>query len=200
VTRVGFVRSLATTTGHGGVVLNALRILGLCLSFIFLGCATGTEAVTDDPSPSTSTHAGVPIFQAVDIRGEEFDLQEHIGKDVVFISFWATWCEPCKTEMPLLQRLHEEYGEDGLKILSVSLDGPESVARVEPYIQTQGYTFQVVVDADTSIAQAINPRAVAPFTMMIGRDGQIAKTIEGFQLSESEHIIAEVKRLLGVEG
>jgi peroxiredoxin len=181
-------------------VSNASRILGLCLSLIFLGCATGTGAVADDPSPSTATAAGVPIFQVVDIMGEEFDLQEHIGKDVVFISFWATWCEPCKTEMPLLQRLHEDYGEKGLKILSVSLDGPESVARVEPYIQTQGYTFQVVIDSDTSIAQAINPRAVAPFTMMIGRDGLVAKTIEGFQLSESEHIIAEVRRLLGLEG
>ena len=178
-----------------------MKLLGLCVLLMMTGCAT-TQAA-GEPTPATSgaaTNAGIPMFQVADITGETFDLETHIGKDVVFISFWATWCEPCKTEMPLIQRLHDDYGSKGLKVLSVSLDGPDTVSGVEPYIQTQGYTFQVVVDEDTSIAQAINPRTVAPFTVIVGRDGQIAKTIEGFQLSESEHIVATVEQLLGLGG
>jgi len=173
-------------------MLNLAFGLGLVLWMI--GCAGAP--VTGESS--TATHSGVPVFQATDLAGEEFDLQDHLGRDVVFISFWATWCEPCKTEMPLLQMLHDDFGAQGLKVLSVSLDGPDTVVGVEPYIQNQGYTFQVVIDEDTSIASAINPRTVAPFTVIVGRDGAIAKTIEGFQLSEGEHIVAEVKRLLGV--
>lgn len=178
---------------------NLMKLLGLTLLLTLTGCATTGVASGGAPAEQ-ATSAGVPLFQVADVTGEMFDLQEHIGRDVVFISFWATWCEPCKTEMPLVQRLHEEYGSKGLKILSVSLDGPDTVSGVEPYIQTQGYTFQVVVDEDTSIAQAINPRTVAPFTVILGRDGQIAKTIEGFQLSESEHIVATVEELLGLGG
>ena len=138
-------------------------------------------------------------FALKDLDGKTIRLADYQGK-VVLLEFWATWCEPCKTEMPLIQRLHDDFGAKGLKVLSVSLDGPDTVSGVEPYIQTQGYTFQVVIDEDTSIAQAINPRTVAPFTVILGRDGQVAKTIEGFQLSESEHIIATVKQLLGVSG
>ena len=183
---------------------NLLKLMGLGILLMMTGCATTGAATSDtgatNPAPAESTTAGVPIFQATDINGETFDLSAHIGSEVVFISFWATWCEPCKTEMPLIQQLHDDFGSKGLKVLSVSLDGPDTVSGVEPYIQTQGYTFQVVVDEDTSIAQAINPRTVAPFTVILAKDGQVAKTIEGFQLSESEHIIATVKDLLGLGG
>ena len=180
---------------------NVMKLLALSAVWMLTGCATTQVAGESTPAASEEvTSAGVPMFQMADITGETFDLEAHIGKDVVFISFWATWCEPCKTEMPLIQRLHDDYADKGLKVLSVSLDGPDTVSGVEPYIQTQGYTFQVVVDEDTSIAQAINPRTVAPFTVIIGRDGQVAKTIEGFQLSESEHIIATVEQLLNVGG
>ena len=160
--------------------------MGLCLALIVGGC--GGAPVEGDSPPTT--HAGVPVFQASDLTGEVFDLADHIGKDVVFISFWATWCEPCKTEMPLLQRLHDDYSEKGLKVLSVSLDGPETVAGVEPYIQTQGYTFQVVIDEDTSIAQSINPRTVAPFTVILGRDGQVAKTIVSEMFAKSLSLLS----------
>ena len=112
------------------------------------------------------------------------------------LSFWSTFCEPCKNEMPLLQRLHEQLADQGLAILSVALDGPDTVAGVRPYIRSHGYTFRVVVDEDTSIANAFNPRASMPFTVLIGRDGRIAKTAEGFQLSEAARIEQEVRQLL----
>ena len=136
-------------------------------------------------------------FQGTDINGEFFDLAEHLGNKVILMSFWATWCEPCKTEMPFLQKLYESYEDKGLLVLSISQDGPDSVAGVAPYIHSCGYTFPVVVDEDSSITQAYNPKAVAPFTVFIDRHGQIVKTVEGFQLSEAEAIEAEVAQLLG---
>jgi len=116
------------------------------------------------------------------------------------MGFWGTFCEPCKTEMPFLQRLHDRYAKQGLFLLSVSLDGPDTASGVRPYIRANGYTFPVVIDEDTSIAQAYNPRTVAPYTILIGRDGRISKTIEGFQLSEAPAVEAAVKALLAAGG
>jgi thiol-disulfide isomerase/thioredoxin len=143
--------------------------------------------------------SNLTAFTAVDLEGKVFDLGAHLGKDVVLMSFWATWCEPCKAEMPTLEALHQKYREQGLSVLSVSIDRADTVAGVRPHIRANRYSFPVVIDEDSSIAQAYNPRSVAPFTVLIGRDAKIAKTIEGFQLSEVALLEAEVRQLLGPE-
>lgn len=167
----------------------------LALSVGALGCpATPAGGARPDQVAASSN---LSAFVATDIEGRAVDMGEHLGRDVVLISFWGTYCEPCKTEMPFLQRLHERYAAEGLFLLSVSLDGPDTSSGVRPYIRSNGYTFPVVIDEDTSIAQAYNPRTVAPYTILIGRDGRVAKTIEGFQLSEAPAVEAAVKALLG---
>lgn len=171
---------------------HRLRGLSVLAAAILFACG-GAETRDDG---SAATDSGLQTFQALDLAGETFDLADHLGRDVVMLSFWSTFCEPCKNEMPLLQRLHEQLADQGLAILSVALDGPDTVAGVRPYIRSHGYTFRVVVDEDTSIANAFNPRASMPFTVLIGRDGRIAKTAEGFQLSEAARIEQEVRQLL----
>ena len=115
---------------------------------------------------------------------------------MVLLSFWATYCEPCKTEMPILQKLYDKYKKDGFVVVSIALDGPETQSGVSPYIRSQGYTFPVVIDEDTSIAQAYNPKSSAPYTVFIDRTGRIAKTILGFKLSEAADIEKEITALL----
>jgi thiol-disulfide isomerase/thioredoxin len=159
------------------------------------GCATASGATPGGAAEPGRTGAA-RSFVATDLNGDEFDFGVHLGRDVVLLSFWATYCEPCKAEMPVLQKLHDTYGGQGLKIVSVSLDGSDTQAGVRPYIRTQGYTFQVVIDEDTAIANAYNPRATAPFTVLFGRDGKIHKQIAGFQLSEAAELEATVKALV----
>ena len=166
--------------------------LTLCLS---LGCGgTGTQVKKGSDTPTTTGSA--PSFEAVDLNGDDLDLSTHLGKDVILISFWATWCEPCKAEMPALQEMHENWADKGLKIVSVALDGPDTQSGVEPYIATQRYTFTVVIDEDTAIVQSYNPKATAPYTVIIDRAGNIAKRKAGFQLSEVADLKASVKALL----
>jgi peroxiredoxin len=162
---------------------------------------TPGDGGTESGAPNRDAAAGPKVgasatFAVTDIDGHRFALADHLGRDVVLLSFWGTFCEPCKTEMPYLQRMHERWAKDGLAVLSVSLDGPETWAEVAPYIKSNGYTFPVAIDQDSTIAVAWNPRAAAPFTVLIGRDGRIARTIEGFQLSEAARLEAEVERLL----
>ena len=112
------------------------------------------------------------------------------------MSFWATYCEPCKSEMPSLQRFHERFAKDGLTIVSVAMDGPDTKSGVSPYIRKQGYTFAVVIDEDGAITQALNPTATAPYAVLVGRDGRVKKRIAGFQPSEAPAIEAEIEALV----
>ncbi|PIE20229.1 MAG: resA protein [Proteobacteria bacterium] len=176
----------------GGAIIQRAAVAAAALAL----AACGSTAATTGGQAGGAGGSNLPTFQASDLDGGLFSLSDHLGKDVVLISFWATYCEPCKAEMPVLQHLHETYAPKGLAIVSVSLDGPDTVAGVKPFIRRQRYTFPVVVDEDTAIAQAYNPTAAAPFTVLIGRDGKVAKRIEGFQPSEAGELEATIARLL----
>ena len=145
-----------------------------------------------------SSNAGFSVssFEATDIEGNDVALSDYLGKRVIVMSFWSTWCEPCKAEMPILQKLENKYGKTGLKILSISRDGPDTVSEVAPYIRSNQYTFTVIVDEDSSIAQAYNPRNALPFMVIIDRKGKIVKQIEGFQLSKADQMVAEISKLV----
>jgi len=169
-----------------------MRALLLLVTLFAAGCATGKPSGPSDPS------AGIQPFSARDLSGKTVNLGDHLGRDVVFVSFWATYCEPCKAEMPVLQRFHDSYGKDGLAIVSVALDGPDTAAEVAPYIRKQGYTFPVVLDDSGDIAQALNPSSTAPYAILVARDGRVVRRITGFQPSEAPHLEAELKGLLGL--
>ena len=158
-----------------------VKLLSLCAVLVVMACGTTS---------------GITPFRGEDIGGKPFDLAPHLGKDVVVVSFWATFCEPCKAEMPYLQTFHEKYAKDGLAVVSVSIDGPDTEAGVAPYIRKQGYTFPVVIDRDGSIVQSLNPTATAPFLVVIGRDGKVEKKVAGFQPSEAAGLEQELARLL----
>lgn len=180
------------------------RLLVLALAGL-AGCAGATaqrsgdgaaEGAASGPEEGQRVSEG---FEATTIDGERFALGEHLGEDVILMNFWATWCEPCKTEMPFLQDLHEEYADDGLVVLSVSTDSPQSASKVKPYVHSKGYTFPVVIDRDTSIVNAYNPAASVPYTVIIDRNGKVVKTIEGFRLAETDRLERRVAELVGVE-
>jgi len=163
----------------------ALAAPGACGSSNPSGTPAG-EVVTSNFEP----------FRAKDLDGKTVNLAESVGRDVIFVSFWATYCEPCKAEMPFLQRFEDTYAKDGLTIVSVALDGPDTSAEVAPYIRKQGYTFRVVRDDSGDIAQSLNPTSTAPFAILVGRDGRVVRRITGFQPSEADHLEAELKSLL----
>jgi len=166
------------------------------LGLVMLAACGATTGGTGGSKGKTGI--SVSSFDATDIDGEEVSLSDHLGKDVVVLSFWSTWCEPCKAEMPTLQKLHKRFDGKGLKILSISTDGPDTQAEVKPYIKSNQYTFTVIIDEDSSIAQAFNPRSTLPFMVIINKKGQVVKKIEGFQISEADHLVASIAKL--VEG
>ena len=125
----------------------------------------------------------------------DFELGDHLGEDPVAIIFWATWCEPCKLQLPLYQQLYERYSERGLKVVGIAMDGPETIARVAPTVRRLGLTFPIVSDLDTAVTSRLNPRRGAPFTIWINRAGRVVKEVEGFTMAERRDIARGIARL-----
>ena len=171
---------------------NGWRIIGRALvgaglaGLLGFGCASAGGGGSGAVAP----------FSRPSLTGERVDLKQHLGRDVVLISFWTTWCEPCKVEMPFLQRFHDTYGKGGLKIVSVAMDGPDTVAEVRPYLNRMGYSFSVVLDEDGAIAQRLNPVSAAPFTLLVGRDGKVRQRFQGFKAGEAPILEAAIQAAL----
>ncbi len=136
-------------------------------------------------------------FQLDDVRGGRFQLSEHRGKDVVLLDFWATWCDPCKVELPHLVEIYEKYRGRGLVVAGVSIDGPESIAQVRGDVQQLRITFPVLLDQETRVVAAYNPRRNAPYSVLINRLGRVVSEHEGYTPGDETILAREIERELG---
>ncbi|MEO0322566.1 MAG: TlpA disulfide reductase family protein [Myxococcota bacterium] len=152
------------------------------------------------PLAEARVGARPPAFSLPSIPGGpvsgNFEMSDHLGESPVAIVFWATWCEPCKQQLPLYQQLYERYQEQGLKVVAVSMDGPETLARTSPVVRRLGLTFPVVSDLDTAVTSRLNPRRGAPMTVWVDRSGRIVYEREGFTLAERNDIARGIAALV----
>lgn len=173
------------------------RALVLTLALgLFAGCAS-TQGLEQSSSPETSSRPrSAPDFTLRDLSGRDVSLSDFEGR-VVLLDFWATWCVPCEAAMPHLQALHEKYADQGLTILAISMDGPETLASVGPFARRYGLTFPVLLDAETKVTSIYNPKSQAPLSVFIDREGRVSLTKQGFAPGDEALVETEVVRLLG---
>lgn len=126
-----------------------------------------------------------------------FRMGEHLSAHhPVVILFWATWCVPCRTELPFYQGLYERHHAAGLEVVAISMDGASTISRVGPAARRLGVTYDVVTDLDTRITSQLNPRRAAPFSVWVSREGRITWEREGFAPSEQATIEAGIAELI----
>ena len=147
--------------------LTALFLLGLTL-------ATGCGA----PAEQTPTRSPAPDFTVTDLNRTTVQLSALRGK-VVLIDFWATWCPPCKAEIPHFKELHSAYRAKGLEVIGLSLDqgGPAEVAA---FVKQQGILYPVAL-ATPAIVQAYGGIRGIPTTFLVDKRGRIAEKYVGYQ-------------------
>ena len=116
-------------------------------------------------------------FTLSDLNGESVNLSAYKG-NVIVLNFWATWCEPCRVEIPLLIRLHDKYSEKGLTVVGLSVD--RDLEKVPPFARRLGVTYPIfVIGPNHAIDKAYAPRWGVPATVVIRRDGRICRRESG---------------------
>lgn len=118
-----------------------------------------------------------PDFVLTDLNDKPQRLSDFQGK-VVFLNFWATWCKPCREEMPSMEVLHKNFEKDGLVILAVSIDRVTTTKDIPPFIKGMNLTFPVLIDSWGKTDKPYKRMGV-PETFIIDRDGVIREIVIG---------------------
>lgn len=184
------------------------RHLNLIFIAALAGCATTSAsesasttqaaepAPADSPPERTAGAATLPDFTLETIEGEQFTLSDHVGREVIVLSFWATWCQPCLAELPHLDALYQQEKDNGLLIVAVSMDEPTSQAEVAPTAARMGLTMPVVLDTQQDAVSLYNRSRNAPMTVVIDKKGQVVRASAGYNPGDEEHLAEEVRALL----
>jgi peroxiredoxin len=146
------------------LVLSAAIILAFS-SFAFGQFRTGQKA---------------PDFTLADLDGNYVTLSEVIGDGPVYINFWATWCNPCKREIPGLVDLYHEYKDRGFKVLAVSTDDSRTVGKVRSFVKDRGMDFTVLLDSDREVFRRKFKGRGIPYGFLLDNDGNIIHFVRGY--------------------
>ena len=134
-----------------------------------------------------------PAFTLQDLAGKERVLSQWRGK-LIMLNFWATWCGPCRTEMPGMERLWQRYRDKGLVVIAVSVD-EEMERRVAKFVEILKLSYPIVLDAEGVVSDRYQVSAL-PHSFLINGDGQLIAKVVGEREWDSPEAYALVESLL----
>jgi peroxiredoxin len=158
---------------------------------ILFGLALSAIAATSLASSGLEGRPA-PDFALKSSTGENMRLSEYRG-DVVMINFWATWCGPCRQEMPLLDELYNRYQRVGFNLLGVNIDDDSS--RAMQMVSELGVNFPVLFDARKEVSKLYNVDAM-PVTVLVDREGNVRHVHNGYKPGYEEKYLDEIRSLL----
>lgn len=150
------------------------RLAGLIAPLVLWAACVSAHAQGYDLAPWPAAQAR-PELTGTDLQGQRWRWADLRGR-AVLLNFWASWCEPCRAEMPSLQTLAEHYGSDRLVVLAVNVK--ESNATIERYVQRSGLNLPVLPDADGAMTRQWGVK-VFPTTVLVGADGRVRAVLRG---------------------
>ena len=136
-----------------------------------------------------------PAFTLKTEDGRKVSLADYKGK-AVLVNFWATWCVPCKLEMPWFVELHKQYGPEGFEILGVNEDEAKDRPQIAKFAKKIGVNYPILMGSDAA-AKAYGGVEVLPTSFYIGRDGKIVEEAAG--LISRDEIEANIKKALAAK-
>lgn len=174
-----------------------LATVAALLAAVVLADRATRKTVAHTATPDKPASGSIaPEFRLKDLQGNEVSLSQYRGK-VVLVDFWATWCDPCRVEIPWLIELQEKYGPRGFTVLGVAMD-EEGKKAVEPYVEKERFTvngqprameYPILLGTD-DVAEKSYSVFGYPTSVLISRDGKQVKRFEGLtSLEEFERAI-----------
>lgn len=134
-------------------------------------------------------------FEKTDLNGDDLKLSKLLENGPVMISFWATWCSPCKEEMKKMQPIYEKYKSQGFTYLAISQDNQKSISKVKSFINANNYTFPVILDLDKHIFEQYSGIGL-PYSLIIDGNKKIVAKHLGFITGDEVKIEQEIKDVL----
>jgi len=159
-----------------------LITLGLGILWIFISRIT-TQNTSAGAISQPYKGFLAPDFELATSSGEIIRLSELRGKAII-LNFWASWCPPCRAEMPAIEAVHQAYQDKGLVVLGINATNQDQVTQVNEYTDNMELTFQILFDT-SGIAQDLYAVSALPSTFFIDREGMIREVIIGGPMAEA---------------
>ena len=132
------------------------------------------------------------------LDGKQVRLSVLLEEGPLLVSFWATWCAPCKKEMIFLEEFHQKYNENSFRVLAISTDSPKSMSKVKSYIRAKKHTFLVGIDPNQDIAKKMNA-LLMPTTLILNKDRKVSWYHQGFIPGDEKEIEAQIRAVLDLD-
>jgi thiol-disulfide isomerase/thioredoxin len=154
-------------------------IISAILALFLPGCqqdshSSGATAIANEEAPRIGYLA--PNFRLTNLHGEEVSMASLEGK-VVLVNFWATWCGPCRDEMPSMETLYHDYKGKGFEILAISSD-MDGAPAVQPFVKKLGLSYPILLDTDFRVDDKYLIQSV-PTTVLVDKNGFITRRVVG---------------------
>ncbi len=159
-----------------------IKLLGALLS-VFAASSLASSGLAGQSAPD---------FVLKSAAGENLRLSEFRG-DVVMINFWATWCGPCRDEMPLLDELYIRYQRVGFRLLGVNID--DDTRRAMAMVEELGVSFPVLFDEKKEVSKLYEVEAM-PVTILVDREGTVRHVHDGYKPGYEQYYLNEIRSLL----
>lgn len=183
------------------MLIFATALVALMAGALFYAARIPTEIAIEQapPQPATPDPVTHPAFTLPDIDGVDREFSEWSGTHRL-INFWATWCAPCRREIPLLKAFQEEHGDDGFQIIGIAVDFPDLVTQFAEEVE---FNYPILTGQQDAMAVAETSGVEfigMPFTMIVARDGELLGAYLG-ELHEGhlDDIVSILSRLDSAE-
>jgi len=162
---------------------TVLSLLVLALAVVWTFASRVPVAATTGGAPPPSPREGfsAPDFALETLAGDQVALSDLRGK-VVLVNFWASWCPPCRAEMPAIERVYRSHKDLGLEVLAINTTNQDDQAAAAAFVQEFGLTFPVPLDHTGAVSASYNLRGL-PSTYFIDRQGVIRTVVVGGPMS-----------------
>lgn len=140
---------------------------------------------------TTDVNQNIYNFKLKNLENRTVSYQDLKGEHLTVIDFWATWCKPCLQSIPKLVEMSDEFKEQGVQFIGVSVDGPRNLNKVRPFARSVGIDYPVLLDTDNTVMGRVGVRAV-PSLLIVNNNHEIVYFHEGYAPGEDNMIREEI--------